>query len=433
MAQYSPLFVAVNALLFAMWAAAFCCTLTRRFSMPVTILGFVVQYFIWVIPPYFMAYGSILRVVYPLIAIVLPLFLLFCDKWQRILFVALSCLVFMYVADLVPCAIIFTPEQMHAGLALQPLPQQLAAYAICVSLDAFLLWMLVLFMNRYKNRLHGSEWSLYMLFPLSQYLLLFGWLRVCLTEMTLPRTGYVIAAMLVCIAADAFLYLAVRGMAQRSALKAKNDLLSAQIDRQKEHYAALTAQYANIRRMRHDIAKHLDTMQALLQSGQYQAAAAYSNEVSAQAQVQAHLGICENPIVDAYLFSRSQELERQGFRVQLRVLLPEATGISDPDLIIAFANLLDNAAEACQTDEDRTILLTAAVSKGFLTIETENSCAQPQAKKRRIPELERGIGFSIFQELARKYDGRFSYHAENGRFTASLILKGASLAQHCDL
>lgn len=283
MAQYSPLFVAVNALLFAMWAAAFCCTLTRRFSMPVTILGFVVQYFIWVIPPYFMAYGSILRVVYPLIAIVLPLFLLFRDKWQRILFVALSCLVFMYVADLVPCAIIFTPEQMHAGLALQPLPQQLAAYAICVSLDAFLLWMLVLFMNRYKNRLHGSEWALYMLFPLSQYLLLFGWLRVCLTEMTLPRTGYVIAAMLVCIAADAFLYLAVRGMAQRSALKAKNDLLSAQIDRQKEHYAALTAQYANIRRMRHDIAKHLDTMQALLQSGQYQAAAAYSNEVSAQA------------------------------------------------------------------------------------------------------------------------------------------------------
>ena len=146
----------------------------------------------------------------------------------------------MYVADLVPCAIIFTPEQMHAGLALQPLPQQLAAYAICVSLDAFLLWMLVLFMNRYKNRLHGSEWALYMLFPLSQYLLLFGWLRVCLTEMTLPRTGYVIAAMLVCIAADAFLYLAVRGMAQRSALKAKNDLLSAQIDRQKEHYAAVS-------------------------------------------------------------------------------------------------------------------------------------------------------------------------------------------------
>lgn len=402
--------------------------------MSVTILGFVAQYFVWIVPPYFMEYGSILRAIYPLIVITLPLFLLFRDRWQRILFVALGCLVFMYIADIAPCAIIFTPEQMREGLALQPLPQRLVAYAICVSLDAFLLWMLVLFMNRYKNRLHGSEWALYLLFPLSQYMLLFGWLRVCLSEITFPRAGYVIAAMLVCMAADAALYIAVRGMAQRSELKARNDILSAQIDRQKDHYTAITAQYENIRRMRHDIAKHLYTMQALLHSERYQDAAAYLSEVSAQTQVQERLGVCENPIVDAYIFSRSQELEKQGYRVQLRVRLPEAIGISNSDLIIAFANLLDNAADACHACEDKTISLTAAVNKGFLTIETENACrTQLQTKKRRIPELERGIGFSIFQELARKYDGSFSYHTENGRFTASLILKGAQLVQHCNL
>ena len=434
MVQYSPLFVVINALLFAMWAVTFCYTLVRRFSMPVTILGFAIQYLIWLIPPYFMGNGSILRAVYPLFGIVLPLFLLFRDKWHRILFVSISCIVFMYIADLVPSAIIFTPEQMREGLALQPLPQRLVAYALCVSLDAFLLWMLVLFMNRYKNRLHGSEWALYLLFPLSQYLLLFGWLRVCLSEMTFPRAGYVLAAMLVCMAADAALYFAVRGMAQRSELKARNNLLSAQIDRQKEHYTAITAQYEAIRRMRHDIAKHLYTMQALLQSGQYQDAAAYLDEVSAQTHVQEHLGVCENPIVDAYLFSRSQELEAQGYFVQTRVKLPEVIGISNSDLVTAFANLLDNAVEACQTCEDKTISLTSAISKGFLTIETENAYrTQPQAKKRCIPELERGIGFSIFQELARKYDGSFSYHTENGRFTASLILKGACLAQHCYL
>ena len=293
--------------------------------------------------------------------------------------------------------------------------------------------MLVLFMNRYKKPAARQRMGAVYAVSAQPVSAAVRVAPVCLTEMTLPRTGYVIAAMLVCIAADAFLYLAVRGMAQRSALKGKTTFSPRRSTGRREHYAALTAQYANIRRMRHDIAKHLDTMQALLQSGQYQAAAAYSNEVSAQAQVQAHLGICENPIVDAYLFSRSQELERQGFRVQLRVLLPEATGISDPDLIIAFANLLDNAAEACQTGEDRTILLTAAVSKGLFDHRDRKFLRAAAGKKRRIPELERGIGFSIFQELARKYDGRFSYHAENGRFTASLILKGASLAQHCDL
>ena len=69
-------------------------------------------------------------------------------------------------------------------------------------------------------------------------------------------------------------------MAQRSELKARNDLLARQIDRQNEHYAALTAQYENLRRIRHDISSHLYTMQLLLQEGQYDEAAAYSAEVT---------------------------------------------------------------------------------------------------------------------------------------------------------
>ena len=46
MVQYSPLFVIINALIFAMWAVTFCRTLTRRFSMPVTILGFTLQFLV---------------------------------------------------------------------------------------------------------------------------------------------------------------------------------------------------------------------------------------------------------------------------------------------------------------------------------------------------------------------------------------------------
>ena len=434
MVQYSPLFVAINTLLFAMWGATFCCTLKRRFSFPVTILCFVIQFLVWLIPPYFMENASILRAIYPLFVIVLPLFLFFRDKWYRILFVSISSLVFMYVADLVPSSIIFTTEQMRAGLALQPLPQRLIAYAICVSLDAFLLWMLVLFMNRFQNRLHSSEWALYLLFPLSQYVLLFGWLRVCLNEMTFSRAIYVLVAMLICLGADAALYVAVRGMAQRSDLKAKNELLSAQIERQKEHYAAITAQYDNIRRMRHDIAKHLYTMQALLQSGRYQEAVSYSGKVAAQSNLQENLGICENPVVDAYLFSRSQELQRHGYTVRLRIQLPDGIEISDPDLIIAFGNLLDNAAEACQSCTDKEISLTAAVNKGYLLIDTVNAFLPTQTKKRRIPELERGIGSHILTELAQKYQGSFTRRAENGQYRASLILKGApALAQNCNL
>ena len=124
--------------------------------------------------------------------------------------------------------------------------------------------------------------------------------------------------------------------------------MARQIDLQKEHYSAITAQYENIRRIRHDISSHLYTMEALLKEGQYTEVAAYSAEVSEVCRYKSNLGRYENPIVDAFLFFRTEELKTQGYEIQTQVRVPARTGIPDADMVVAFGNLLDNAAEACQ-------------------------------------------------------------------------------------
>jgi len=45
------------------------------------------------------------------------------------------------------------------------------------------------------------------------------------------------------------------------------------------------------------------------------------------------------------------------------------------------------------------------------------------AKRRRIPELPRGVGFHILSELANKYDGDFSAGVRDGMFCARLTLR----------
>lgn len=408
-----------------MWCVTFCHTLTRRFSLVHTAAGFVILYVVLMIPAcWIFPFEEAVRTFYPVVIVPLALLVLFRDKWYKLLFMALICLAFMFIADVISCLIVMTPEQMREGVGFQPSQQLIVAYALCISMNAFLLWMLTLFMNRYKNPLHFREWMMYLLFPLSQYMLMFGWLQFCKFNLTPEYARFTLIAILFCLAADIALFVAFRDTAQRIELKAKNELLSSQLDRQLKHYSAITAQYENIRRMRHDIAKHLYTMQALLQSGRYQDASAYSGEVAGSVHVSDRLGVCENPVVDAYLYSRAQELERGGCRLDMSVQLPEYCGVANADLIVAFANLIDNAEEACRGLEDRTISLAARVSRGYLSIETSNACAEPRAKKRRVPELERGIGFAIFQELARKYQGSFDYKTENGRFSACLILKG---------
>ena len=139
--------------------------------------------------------------------------------------------------------------------------------------------------------------------------------------------------------------------------------------------------------------------------------------------MQAHLGICENPIVDAYLFSRSQELERQGFRVQLRVLLPEATGISDPDLIIAFANLLDNAAKHGGAGKRIDVGIRQDVLDAVITIRDYG----PGVPQEELPFIKNkfykgsskargsGIGLAVCEEIITRHEGTLDIgNAEGG-------------------
>lgn len=319
MMRLTPLSLAANTIFYLILAVMYCRVLTRRFSWPFTLLGLTVGYLLYIIPTKFMPYADAERMLFGLVTFPLTPIVLFRDKWYKSLLCAFAGLVAMAGSDLLSVSWLLTPEQLRQGLTFQPIPVQLAVYAIFLSTDGLLMFLFTLLMNRYQNRLSGREWALYLAFPASQYLLIYGWVIFLRTDFILRRVLMLLLALAICTAADALLFTAIRGMAQRSELKARNDLLARQIDRQNEHYAALTAQYENLRRIRHDISSHLYTMQLLLQEGQYDEAAAYSAEVTEACRFRSDLGACENPVVDAFLYSRTEEL-RAG-------LYPAAAGL----------------------------------------------------------------------------------------------------------
>ena len=55
----------------------------------------------------------------------------------------------------------------------------------------------------------------------------------------------------------------------------------------------------------------------------------------------------------------------------------------------------------------------------------ENSCSpQPTKKRKRIPTLERGLGFQILRHMAEKYQGDFQCGADGSNFVTSVMIKG---------
>lgn len=98
--------------------------------------------------------------------------------------------------------------------------------------------------------------------------------------------------------------------------------------------------------------------------------------------------------------------------------------ITDPDLICIYGNILDNAREACRGAQDASVSLKTEYKTPYLVVSCLNTVNTESGKKqRRIPELERGVGFTILSNLAGQYDGQFITRNENGMFYTEIILK----------
>ena len=290
--------------------------------------------------------------------------------------------------------------------------------------------MLISFIfTRSKNNLSGRQLLVFSAFPITQMVCEASLVTLMFTP---PRYEYIPMQLIVSVlflVSDILLYRTMVRTEQRVQLEVENQLLEKQLDAQLAHYSDLTAQYEQIRAMRHDISHHLNTINALLQEGNLKAATEYSEQLLPMQTYISRLGKCQNPVVDAVLYSRMQDAEAKGMPVQADVSLPVELPVSNTDLIVAFGNLLDNALEACSGIPDAAITLRAYMDKGYLVIQESNPvrARQPQGKKpRRIPELERGVGFRVLSSLAAKYDGSFRHTCENDTYTVTLLLRAAA-------
>lgn len=421
-----------NILWYAIFAAGLCGSLNRRFSWRTTVLILAVCGVSYTVYGIFFEFSNansersatVLRLLIALLAYFLPAVILFRDKWYKSLFVSATCFFIQLASDLLAVTLLIPREILNA-MSMAELPPTLETVQVLMTTALILplTWLFTMLMRRRRNQLAPAEWVLFFAFPLSQMVLLSGWQFAPLSELNVNRVLVMALGIGLSIAADGLLFLAVQGMAQRRKLAVEKKLLEQQVELQKKHYAALTEQYEDLRRMRHDIANHLETMKALLENGAHKEASSYTEEMVNAFRFRSRLGNCENPVADAFLMAKVAELKQQGCVPELRVAVPQEVAIANSDLVAAFGNLLDNVAEACAEGPDKHFTLSASVSRGFLTIRTENAARPEKAPpQRRIRELPRGIGQQILSDLAEKYDGSFRVDEGNGVYISTLIL-----------
>lgn len=193
------------------------------------------------------------------------------------------------------------------------------------------------------------------------------------------------------------------------------------------YYDQLEQTQLQVRRLRHDMANHLQTLRGLEGDALHR----YLDALAQAPAFHSQRRYCENPVVNAVLQNKEALISAHQIDADLAVTLPADLPVSDLDLCALFANGLDNAIEACLRlpAASRRLSVRARADKGLLVVRIRNRTADlaplppdtlpPSQKSDR---QHHGYGLQNLRELALRYHGSFEIQRESGMFELLVTL-----------
>lgn len=241
-------------------------------------------------------------------------------------------------------------------------------------------------------------------------------------------------AVLLIIALLSFIGLlwAVTVLAKQQKLTQQN-MLS---DINRNYYKAMEQQYFEIRRLKHDMANHLQVLSALPDDERD----TYLQKLSAHNAFTKTLHYCNDSTVNAVLSVKISLMERYGIHLQYTLEITEELPYDKTDVCALFANALDNAIEACmeacmESDADRReIILESKAQKGLFCLKVQNPSAPSHhmnllgQNKPAVPPTSKsdkenhGLGLKSMQEIVIRHHGTLEWHITDGMFELFLYM-----------
>ena len=202
--------------------------------------------------------------------------------------------------------------------------------------------------------------------------------------------------------------------AEKREIETQNKLLVAQIE-------AETAQLAADSQSRHDRRHHNFIMLGLARNGDYGSLKEYlTNLVDDDNEIWGETRYCENTTVNMILTMYKRRAKENGISVKISAKASSSLAVPPQDLVIVIANLFENAinATAKLKGKGKNIDIQIKDSSERLLIKIDNPCRANLS----FDETLYGIGIRSVITTTNKYEGMYDFTAEDGVFSAKIIL-----------
>lgn len=199
--------------------------------------------------------------------------------------------------------------------------------------------------------------------------------------------------------------------------KTENALLDRRLHEQSIYLAEAKKRDEHYRAFQHDINNHLIILSGLIREKEYTNAEQYLEKLHITANTLLSHISTGNPVLDVLLKEKISYANQNQITVNQKIGIPGQTSIEDMDLCIIFSNALDNAIQACisENSADRSIEIVTKIRHQFLLIEVTNPSLSPALV---IP----GTGLDNIGNIAKKYQGTLQFEKNGGFFRLSVLL-----------
>lgn len=200
---------------------------------------------------------------------------------------------------------------------------------------------------------------------------------------------------------------------------------------EERHYAQLSDQVEDVRRIRHDLRQHLRVIRTLLDQEDSAAIAAYLEQYlnNVQPLMEASMMFYHVPIVDALLAYYWSAAQKQNAEFVVTGQLQELPQSVYVDFCSIMGNLLENAMEALARQEPahpKWIHVRCEIFQKKLMLEVVNSNTtsvhQEDSRFHSSKRDELGTGTLSVSIIAQQYGGFASFIPEEDHFTAQVLL-----------
>ena len=221
-------------------------------------------------------------------------------------------------------------------------------------------------------------------------------------------------------------YLAL--LAEKSELEYQLAMQSAKITHTSLQEEEIRMLHQNVRKLKHDMKNHMMVLASYLNSNDIEAAKAYTSEILDKLNAMHSYIETGNSLLN-HIINEKLELARSlGISVQAEIEILSFASMRSIDFSALLTNLLDNAIEASQKEENPELRVRIAMERGYHTIRVKNRIMDSVLDKN--PELSstkketdlHGFGIPQIKEIVDSYNGMYDFYEEDGFFCVGVFI-----------